>query len=209
MKAADDVEIPVLDVGGLPPEVGEAEVDVELQEVDSCWALGHGKTVEGGSDGTTAESSCASVDGSWLRSFGPARVRPGRAPRRRSRCSRERGYTACEIDFEGGSGWSKAWAGGSASSPASAGIALSVHAPLAGFMGHVERDKKHRMADRHARPLGGYREGRGRRARRPPPGLPARPDARSDALAAVVEQLGELPRAARGKGPRGRRSASR
>ena len=27
-----------------------------------------------------------------------------------------------------------------------AGIALSVHAPLAGFLGHVERDKKHRMA---------------------------------------------------------------
>ena len=26
------------------------------------------------------------------------------------------------------------------------GIALSVHAPIAGFMGHVERDKKHRMA---------------------------------------------------------------
>ena len=27
-----------------------------------------------------------------------------------------------------------------------AGIVLSVHAPLAGFMGHVERDKKYRMA---------------------------------------------------------------
>ena len=33
-ERGDDVEIPVLDVGCLTPEVGEAEVDVELQEVD-------------------------------------------------------------------------------------------------------------------------------------------------------------------------------
>ena len=31
----------ILDVGGLPPEIGEAKVDVELQEVDSSWALWH------------------------------------------------------------------------------------------------------------------------------------------------------------------------
>src|SRR6266508_1524692 len=40
-EGRDDVEVPLLDVGGLPPEVGQAEVDVELQEVDAGWSLGH------------------------------------------------------------------------------------------------------------------------------------------------------------------------
>ena len=58
----------------------------------------------------------------------------------------ERGYSACEIDFEGGFWMDYPWADASASSRATREIALSVHSPLAGFMGHVERDKKHRMA---------------------------------------------------------------
>jgi hypothetical protein len=34
-ESGDDVEIPLRDVGRLPPQVGETEIDVELEEVDS------------------------------------------------------------------------------------------------------------------------------------------------------------------------------
>src|SRR5215207_6649671 len=40
-ESGDDVEVPFLDVGCLAPEVGEAEVDVELEEVDPGRSLGH------------------------------------------------------------------------------------------------------------------------------------------------------------------------
>ena len=39
----DDLDVPLVDLGGLPPEVGQAEVDVELEQVDAAWALGHEK----------------------------------------------------------------------------------------------------------------------------------------------------------------------
>ncbi len=54
-ERGDDVEIPVRHVEGLAPEVGEAEVDVELEKVDPGGALGHAKNVETGSDGTVVE----------------------------------------------------------------------------------------------------------------------------------------------------------
>ncbi len=41
-ERGDDVEVPILDVGCLPPEIGETEVDVELEEVDPGRSLGHG-----------------------------------------------------------------------------------------------------------------------------------------------------------------------
>jgi hypothetical protein len=44
----------------------------------------------------------------------------------------ERGYSACEIDFEGGSGWSK-YAERLRESAREAGIALSMHAPIPTF----------------------------------------------------------------------------
>src|SRR5206468_1478252 len=59
---------------------------------------------------------------------------------------RQRGFTACEIDFEGGFWMDYPWAERFGELAREAGIALSVHAPIAGFMGHVERDKKQRMA---------------------------------------------------------------
>src|SRR5512133_2536154 len=46
----DYLEVPVRHVEGLAPEVGETEVDVELEAVDSGRALGHAKHVETGSD---------------------------------------------------------------------------------------------------------------------------------------------------------------
>ena len=57
-----------------------------------------------------------------------------------------RGFDACEIDFEGGFWLDYDWAGRFGELAREAKIALSVHAPIAGFMGHVERDKKQRMA---------------------------------------------------------------
>ena len=78
--------------------------------------------------------------------FGPARVPSRETPEEAIAILRERGYTALEIDFEGGFWMDYAWAERLGRLAADAGIVLSVHAPIAGFMGHVERDKKYRMA---------------------------------------------------------------
>src|SRR5438552_14873740 len=72
----------------------------------------------------------------------PARDEPERA----IEILLERGYDACEIDFEGGFWMDYPWAERLGEVAREAGIVLSVHAPLAGFLGHLERDKKHRMA---------------------------------------------------------------
>jgi deoxyribonuclease-4 len=49
-----------------------------------------------------------------------------------------RGYTACEIDFETGFWMDYPWAERFGALARDESIALSVHAPLFGFMGHVE-----------------------------------------------------------------------
>src|ERR1022692_1672514 len=41
-EVRDDVEVPVGDLARLPPEVGQAQVDIELQQVDSRRVIGHG-----------------------------------------------------------------------------------------------------------------------------------------------------------------------
>jgi deoxyribonuclease IV len=78
--------------------------------------------------------------------FGPARVPSRESPDAAIALLRERGYTACEVDFEGGFWMDYPWAERFGALAREAGIVLSVHAPIAGFMGHVERDKKQRMA---------------------------------------------------------------
>ena len=78
--------------------------------------------------------------------FGPARVPSRRSPGEAIRILKQRGFTACEIDFEGGFWMDYPWATRFGALAREAKIALSVHAPIAGFMGHVERDKKQRMA---------------------------------------------------------------
>src|SRR5919199_15206 len=78
--------------------------------------------------------------------FGPPRVPSRDSPETAIALLRERGYTACEIDFEGKFWMDYPWAERFGELARGAGIVLSVHAPIAGFLGHLERDKKHRMA---------------------------------------------------------------
>ena len=78
--------------------------------------------------------------------FGPACV-----PSRESAAAAlellvERDYGACEIDFEGGFWMDWAYAEQLGELAGEAGITLSLHAPIAAFLGHLQRDKKHRMA---------------------------------------------------------------
>jgi len=78
--------------------------------------------------------------------FGPARVPSRESPAAAIALLKKRGFNACEIDFEGGFWMDYDWAAEFGKRAREAKIALSVHAPIAGFMGHVERDKKQRMA---------------------------------------------------------------
>src|SRR6266540_5538267 len=131
--------------------------------------------------------------------FGPARVPSRKSPEEAVELLLERGYSACEIDFEGGFWMDYPWAERFGELAREAGIALSVHAPLAGFMGHVERDKKHRMAIGMLDHSAGVAVASGAKLVVLHPGfLLGR--TREDALAAVVEQLAELRERLEGKG---------
>jgi deoxyribonuclease-4 len=78
--------------------------------------------------------------------YGPSRVPSRESPEVAVELLVERGFTACEIDFEGGF-WMKPeweWATRFGKLAAAAGIALSVHAPIAAFLGHLEHDDQKR-----------------------------------------------------------------
>ncbi len=78
--------------------------------------------------------------------FGPARVPSRASPEAAVEALVSAGYTACEIDFEGGFWMDYDFAATFGRIASEHDIALSVHAPLAGFMGHAERGKKLNMA---------------------------------------------------------------
>jgi deoxyribonuclease-4 len=78
--------------------------------------------------------------------FGPARVPSQDSPEAALEILLERGYTACELDFEGKFWMDYEFAERLGELAREHGIALSVHAPIAGFMGHAERSKKLNMA---------------------------------------------------------------
>src|SRR6266498_561247 len=123
--------------------------------------------------------------------FGPARVPSRESPETAVELLLERGYRACEIDFEGGFWMDYPWAERFGEVAHEADIALSGHAPLAGFLGHVERDKKHRMAIGMLDHSAGVAAACGAELVVIHPGfLLGR--TRENALAAVIEQLGEL-----------------
>jgi deoxyribonuclease-4 len=80
------------------------------------------------------------------------RVGPGGVPSRESAETavdllRKRGYDACEIDFSDGFWMDREYAQRLGELARETGIALSIHAPLAAFLGHVEHGgRKHQMA---------------------------------------------------------------
>src|SRR5215211_6301715 len=78
--------------------------------------------------------------------FGPARVPSRESPEAAVQLLLERNHSACEVDFEGKFWMDYDWAERFGQLARENSIVLSVHAPIAGFMGHVERDKKYRMA---------------------------------------------------------------
>jgi len=78
--------------------------------------------------------------------FGPARVPSHDSAEKAVALLVERGYTACEIDFEGGFWMDWDYAALLGDLARDAGSALAVHAPIAARLGHRERDKKYRMA---------------------------------------------------------------
>jgi deoxyribonuclease-4 len=130
---------------------------------------------------------------------GPARVPSRESPEEAVELLLQRGYTACEIDCEGGFWMGYPFAERFGELARDAGIALSLHAPIAGFLGHRERDKKYRMAVGMLDHSAGLAVAAGAAPVVFHPGfLLERP--REDALAAVVEQLGELRERLEGKG---------
>jgi deoxyribonuclease IV len=131
--------------------------------------------------------------------FGPARVPSRESPEAAVEILLERGYSACEIDFEGGFWMEYPWATRFGELARDAGIVLSVHAPLAGFLGQVEKDKKHRMAIGMLDHSAGVAVAAGAELVVIHPGFLLGRE-REDALAAVVEQLGELRERLEGKG---------
>ena len=124
--------------------------------------------------------------------IGPARVPSRDSPDTAIALVVERGYAACEIDFESGFWMDYPFAERFGELAREHGIALSVHAPLFGFMGHLEPSgRKFTSAvgalDRSA----GIAAASGAELVVFHPGfLLGR--SREDAIAAVVEQLGTL-----------------
>jgi len=130
---------------------------------------------------------------------GPARFPSRESPEEALDILLERGYTACEIDFESGFWMDYPFAERLGELALEHDIALSVHAPLFGFMGHLEASgRKFTSAvgalDRSA----GIAAACGAELVVFHPGfLLGR--SREDALDAVVEQLGTLRERLEGK----------
>src|SRR3989442_1513451 len=123
--------------------------------------------------------------------FGPARGPSGESPEEAIAILQELEYTACEIDFEGKFWMDYPWAERFGALAREAGIVLSVHAPIAGFMGHAERGKKLNMAVGMLDHSAGVAKAAGAEVVVFHPGYLLGRD-REAAIDSVVEQLGEL-----------------
>lgn len=112
----------------------------------------------------------------------------------------EGAYAACEIDFEGGFWMDYPWAERLGEVARESDIALSVHAPLFGFMGHLEASGK-----KFASAVGALDRSAGIAAACGAELVVFHPGfllgrSREDAIASVVEQLGALRERLEGKG---------
>src|SRR4051812_29215646 len=123
--------------------------------------------------------------------FGPARVPARESPDAAVEVLLTHGFSACEIDFEGRFWMDYEFAERFGGLCREHDIALSVHAPIAGFMGHAERGKKLNMAVGMLDHSAGIAKSAGAEVVVFHPGfLLGR--TREDAIDSVVEQLGEL-----------------
>ena len=123
--------------------------------------------------------------------FGPARVPSRDSPEAAIDLLLERGYTACEIDFEGKFWMDYDWAGRFGEVAREHAMVLSVHAPIAGFMGHAERGRKLNMAVGMLDHSAGIAKAAGAEVVVFHPGFLLN-RTREEALDSVCEQLGEL-----------------
>jgi deoxyribonuclease-4 len=102
-----------------------------------------------------------------------------------------RGYRACEIGFGGGFWLDYDAAPALGEALRAEDIVLSVHAPLAAFMGHVEREKKFKMALGMLDHTAGLAKAAGAEVIVFHPGFLLGRE-REQAIADVVDQLGDL-----------------
>src|SRR5436305_5946989 len=123
--------------------------------------------------------------------FGPARVPSQESPEAAVEALLDSGYTACEIDFAQRFWMDYDFATRLGELAREHGIVLSVHAPIAGFMGHAERGKKLNMAVGMLDHSAGIAQASGAEVVVFHPGyLLGR--TREAAIDSVCEQLGEL-----------------
>ena len=123
--------------------------------------------------------------------FGPAHVPSQESPQAAIEALVDRGYTACEIDFAQRFWMDYDFAARFGALAREHDIVLSVHAPIAGFMGHAERGKKLNMAVGMLDHSAGIAKAAGAEVVVFHPGfLLGR--SREEAIDSVVEQLGEL-----------------
>jgi deoxyribonuclease-4 len=123
--------------------------------------------------------------------FGACRVPCRDSPATAVRRLAERGYDACEVDFEGGFWMDWAYAERFGALCRERDIRLSVHAPIPAFLGHPARDGKYRSAVGMLDHCAGIAVACGAQPVVVHPGfLLGR--TRAQAIAAVVEQLREL-----------------
>jgi deoxyribonuclease-4 len=130
---------------------------------------------------------------------GPARLPARESPDRAIDLLLERGYAACEIDFASGFWMDYPFAERLGNLARESDIALSVHAPLFGFMGHVEPSGR-----KFASAVGALDRSAGIAAASGAEVVVFHPGfllerSRESALDAVVEQLGTLRERLEGK----------
>jgi deoxyribonuclease-4 len=130
--------------------------------------------------------------------YGPARVPSRDSPQAAVEALLERDLSACEIDFEGRFWMDYAFAEEFGELAKQHDIALSVHAPIAGFMGHAERGKKLNMAVGMLDHSAGIAKAAGAEVVVFHPGFLLK-RTREEAIDSVVEQLGELRERLEGK----------
>ncbi|HEX4745445.1 MAG TPA: TIM barrel protein [Gaiellaceae bacterium] len=123
---------------------------------------------------------------------GPARMPSRESPEQALELLLERGYSACEIDFESGFWMDYPFAERLGELARDHDVALSVHAPLFGFMGHLEASGR-----KFTSAVGALDRSAGIAARSGAELVVFHPGfflgrSREDAIDAVVEQLGTL-----------------